>query len=110
VLHISPKPDKGFRLKGKRSGQAKNGRRVPLPAAYVVTLREFYDGKHGRALLFPNALGGIENHFLGRCKAIAKRAGLATWNQFDLHGWRKTGAADQHLQEQVNSGALAAFV
>jgi integrase len=69
---------------------------------------------------------------------------LVTWNQFDLHRWRKTGAtrhhesgvsvrkiqawlgheslevtldylgvedaADQHSQEQVNSGALAAFV
>jgi len=144
VVHISPKPDKGFRLKGKRSGQAKNGRKVPLPAAYVATLREFCKGKPSRALLFPNAQGGIENHFLRRCKAIAKRAGLATWEQFDLHHWRKTGAtrhhesgvsvrkiqawlgheslevtldylgvedaADQHSQEQVNSGALVAFV
>lgn len=144
VLHISPKPDKGFRLKGKRSGQAKNGRRVPLPAAYMATLREFCKGKPARALLFPNAQGGIENHFLRLCKAIAKRAGLATWEQFDLHRWRKTGAtrhhesgvsvrkiqawlgheslevtldylgvedaSDQHSQEQVNSGALAAFV
>ncbi len=144
VLHISPKPDKGFRLKGKRSGQAKNGRRVPLPAAYVATLREFCKGKPSRALLFPNAQGGVENHFLRRCKAIAKRAGLITWGQFDLHRWRKTGAtrhhesgvsvrkiqawlgheslevtldylgvedaADAHSQEQVNSGALAAFV
>jgi len=144
VLHISPKPDKGFRLKGKRSGQAKNGRRVPLPAAYVATLREFCKDKPSRALLFPNGEGGIENHFLRRCKAIAKRAGLVTWKQFDLHHWRKTGAtrhhesgvsvrkiqawlgheslevtleylgvedaADAHSQEQVNSGALAAFV
>jgi integrase len=144
VLHISPKPDKGFRLKGKRSGQAKNWRRVPMPAAYVATLREFCKGKSCRILLFPNAQGGIENHFLRRCEAIAKRSGLVTWNQFDLHRWRKTGAtrhhesgvsvrkiqawlgheslevtldylgvedaADQHSQEQVNSGALAAFV
>jgi integrase len=144
VLHISPKPDKGFRLKGKRSGQAKNGRKVPLPAAYVATLKEHCKGKPSRALLFPNAEGGIENHFLRQCKAIAKRSGLATWKEFDLHRWRKTGAtrhhesgvsvrkiqawlgheslevtldylgvedaADQHSQEQVNSGALAAFV
>jgi integrase len=144
VLHISPKPDKGFRLKGKRSGQAKNGRRVPLPAVYMATLREFCAGKSARALLFPTAMGRNESHFLRQCKTIAKRAGLATWNQFDLHRWRKTGAtrhhesgvsvrkiqawlgheslevtldylgvedaADQHSQEQVNSGALAAFV
>jgi integrase len=144
VLHISPKPDKGFRLKGKRSGQAKNGRRVPMPAVYVAALREFCKGKISRALLFPNGQGGIENHFLRYCKAIAKRAGLVTWKQFDLHRWRKTGAtrhhesgvsvrkiqawlgheslevtldylgvedaADLHSQEQVNSGALAAFV
>lgn len=144
VLHISPKPDLGFRLKGKRSGQAKNGRRVPLPAVYMATLREFCRGKPARALLFPNPNGGNEGHFLRRCKAIAKRAGLATWPEFDLHRWRKTGAtrhhesgvsvrkiqawlgheslevtldylgvedaADAHSQEQVNSGALAAFV
>jgi integrase len=69
---------------------------------------------------------------------------LVTWNQFDLHRWRETGAsrhhesgvsvrkiqawlgheslevtldylgvedaADAHSQEQVNSGALVAFV
>lgn len=144
VLHISPKPDKGFRLKGKRSGQAKNGRRVPLPAVFMATLREFCKGRASRGLLFPNAQSGIEGHFLRRCKVIAKRAGLPTWEQFDLHRWRKTGAtrhhesgvsvrkiqawlgheslevtldylgvedaADQHSQEQVNSGALAAFV
>jgi integrase len=144
VLHISPKPDKGFRLKGKRSGQAKNGRKVPLPAACVATLKEFCKGKSPRALLFPNGEGGSENHFLRQCKAIAKRSGLATWNEFDLHRWRKTGAtrhhesgvsvrkiqawrgheslevtldylgvedaADQHSHEQVNSGALSAFV
>lgn len=144
VLHISPKPDKGFRLKGKRSGQAKNGRKVPLPAVYMAPLREFCRGKAARALLFPNPQGGNEGHFLRRCKTIAKRAGLASWEQFDLHRWRKTGAtrhhesgvsvrkiqawlgheslevtldylgvedaADAHSQEQVNSGALAAFV
>jgi integrase len=144
VLHISPKPDNGFRLKGKRCGQAKSGCRVPLPAAYIAALREFSNGKPSRALLFPNAQGRIENHSRRRCEAIAKRAGLLTWKQFDLQQWRKTvatrhhesgvsvrkiqawlgreslevaldclgveDAADQHSQEQVNSGALAAFV
>jgi integrase len=75
---------------------------------------------------------------------IAKRAGLANWQEWDLHRWRKTGAtrhhesgvsvrkiqswlghesldvtldylgvedaADETSQEQVNNGALAAFV
>jgi integrase len=144
VLHISPKPDKGFRLKGKRSGQAKNGRKVPLPTVYMTGLKEFCSGKSPRSLLFPNSQGEIEGHFLRRCKAIAKRAGLMNWEEFDLHRWRKTGAtrhhesgvsvrriqawlgheslevtldylgvedaADAHSQEQVNSGALTAFV
>ena len=144
VLHISPKPDKAFRLKGKRSGQAKNGRKVALPAAYVAALRDFCQGKPQRMLLFPNARGGNEGHFHRRCQAIAKRAGLSSWEDFDLHRWRKTGAtrhhesgvsvrkiqawlgheslevtldclgvedaADQQSQEQINSGALSAFV
>ena len=96
VLRISPKPDKGFRLKGKRSGQAKNGRKVPLPAAYMAALRDFCKGKPPRALLFHNALGGIEGHFLRRCKAIAKRAGLQRWQEFGLHRCRKTGATRHH--------------
>lgn len=29
IVHICPKPDRNFRLKGKRSGQAKKGRKVP---------------------------------------------------------------------------------
>jgi len=144
VLHISPKPERQFRLKGKRSGQAKNGRKVPLPAVYMDALKEFSKGRTAKALLFPNGQGGIEGHFLRRCKSIARRAGIRTWEQFDLHRWRKTGAtrhhesgvsvrkiqawlgheslevtldylgvedaADAHSQEQVNSGALAAYV
>jgi hypothetical protein len=69
VLHISPKPDKGFRLKGKRSGQAKNGRRVPLPAVFMTTLLEFCKDKLARALLFPTAMGRNESHFLSRTES-----------------------------------------
>lgn len=96
VLHISPKPDKGFRLKGKRSGQARNGRKVPIPAAFMSKLRERCKGKAPRALVFTNGRGGFENHFLRRCKNIAKRAGLSNWEEFDLHRWRKTGATRHH--------------
>jgi integrase len=144
VLHISPKPDRNFRLKGKRSGQAKKGRKVPMPTLFMARMKKFCSGKGPRDLIFPNGLGEVEYHFLRRCKNIAKRAGLSNWEDFDLHRWRKTGAtrhhekgvsvrkiqawlgheslevtldylgvedaADEISQEQVNSGALAAYV
>lgn len=144
VLHISPKPDKGFRLKGKRSGQAKKGRKVPMPTVFMVALKKHCEGKAPRDLVFPNGEGGVQNHFLRLCKKIAKHAGLTNWEEWDLHRWRKTGAtrhhesgvsvrkiqswlghesldvtldylgvedaADEASQEQVNNGALVAFV
>jgi len=144
ILHICPKPDRNFRLKGKRSGQAKSGRKVPIPSSFLARMKEYCKAKGTRDLLFTNGIGGVETHFLRRCKKIAKRAGLKNWNDFDLHRWRKTGAtrhhengvsvrkiqawlghesldvtlaylgvedaADEVSQEQVNSGALAAFV
>jgi integrase len=144
VLHICPKPDRNFRLKGKRSGQATKGRKVPIPAAFMSRLKVFCAGKGPRQLLFPNGVGHIETHFLRKCEAIARRAGIANWEDFDLHRWRKTGAtmhheagvsvrkiqawlgheslevtleylgvddaADEISQQQVNNGALAAFV
>ena len=143
ILHICPKPDKGFRLKGKRSGQSKKGRKVPIPTLFMTRMKKYCAGKKSRDLLFPNGIGGVEYHFLRRCEKIAKRAGL-DWEDFDLHRWRKTGAtrhhekgvsvrkiqawlgheslevtldylgvedaADEISQEQVNNGALAAFV
>ena len=144
ILHICPKPDRNFRLKGKRSGQAKKGRKVPVPTLFMARMKEYCAGKGPRDLLFPNGIGGVEYHFLRRCKNIAERAGLSNWDDFDLHRWRKTGAtrhhekgvsvrkiqawlgheslevtldylgvddaADEISQEQVNNGALAAFV
>jgi len=41
VLHISPKPDRNFRLKGKRSGQAKKGRKVPIPTHFMSRMNEY---------------------------------------------------------------------
>ena len=96
VVHFSPKPERGFRLKGKRSGQAKKGRKIPVVMTYMARLMEFCkDKKHGE-LLFPNGVGGVQKHFLRMCKNIAKRAGLPDWNEFDLHRWRKTGATLHH--------------
>ncbi len=143
ILHICPKPDRNFRLKGKRSGQAKKGRKVPIPSIFMARMQALCKGKNPRDLIFPNGHGGVQYHFLRRCEKIAKRAGL-NWEDFDLHRWRKTGAtrhhengvsvrkiqawlgheslevtldylgvddaADEISQEQVNNGALAAFV
>jgi integrase len=143
ILHICPKPERGFRLKGKRSGQVTKGRKVPIPAIFMARMQAFCKGKKPRDLIFPNGNGGVEQHFLRRCEKIARRAGL-NWEDFDLHRWRKTGAtrhhengvsvrkiqawlgheslevtldylgvddaADEISQEQVNNGALAAFV
>jgi integrase len=144
VLHISPKPERDFRLKGKRSGQAKKGRKVPMPALFMARMEKYCEGKGPRDLLFPNGIGTIETHFLRMCKQIAQRAGLPNWDEFNLHRWRKTGAtlhheegvsvrkiqawlghetlevtldylgvadaADESSQEQVNTGALSAYV
>jgi len=144
VLHICSKPDRDFRLKRKRSGQAKKGHKVPLPAIFMSRLKEYCAGMGPRQLIFPNGSGGVEFHFLRKCKNIARRAGIKNWEDFDLHRWRKTGAtnhhndgvsvrttqawlgheslkvtldylgvddaADERSQQQVNNGALAAFV
>jgi len=96
VLHICPKPDRDFRLKGKRSGQAKKGRKVPIPAIFMARMKVFCAGKGPRQLLFPNGLGRVEFHFLRKCKSIARRAGIENWKDFDLHRWRKTGATKRH--------------
>lgn len=96
VLHISPKPDRDFRLKGKRSGQAKKGRQVPLPAVFMTRMKKYCEGKGPRELLFPNGVGGVEMHFLRMCKEIAQWAGLLNWDEFNLHRWRKTGATRHH--------------
>lgn len=49
VLHISPKPDKGFRLKGKRSGQAMKGRKVPIPTVFMTAMKQHCEGKGPRS-------------------------------------------------------------
>ena len=92
VLHISPKPHRKFRLKGKK-GNAALGRKVPLPAALMRQLEAHCKGKKPRDLLFPNGDGNVEYHYLRICQKIAKRAGLTG---FELHRWRKTFATRSH--------------
>jgi integrase len=96
VLHISPKPGRNFRLKGKRSGQAKKGRKVPIPAAFMARMKKYCADKGPTELLFPNRHGGIDTHFLDKCKRISRKACLVNWRDFDLHRWRKTGATRHH--------------
>ena len=109
VLHICPKPDRNFRLKGKRSGQSKKGRKVPIPAAFMKRMKVFCAGKGKRQLLFPNGIGHIETHFLRQCKRIARKAGIANWREFDLHRWRKTGATKHH-EEGVSVRKIQAWL
>lgn len=109
ILHISPKPDRGFRLKGKRSEQAKKGRKVPLPTLFMDRMKEFCSGMGPRDLIFPNGIGGVETHYLRRCKEIAQRAGISNWQDFDLHRWRKTGAT-RHHEEKVSVRKIQAWL
>jgi integrase len=92
VLHISPKPERGFRLKGKK-GAAAHGRKVPIPASFMRQLEAICRGKGEHDLLFPNTEGRVEGHFLRKCQVIAKRAGLTG---FELHRWRKSFATRLH--------------
>jgi integrase len=92
VLHISPKPHRGFRLKGKKGATAK-GSKLPIPAPFMEKLKVYCEGKSEHDLLFPATEGGVEGHFLRKCQAIAKRAGLTG---FELHRWRKTFATKLH--------------
>jgi integrase len=91
IWWIQPKAHRRFRLKGKRSGQAARGRKVPMPRQFMDKLKVLCEGKQPHDLLFPNGHGGIEGHFLAMCQRIAKRAGLEP-KDFGLHKFRKTGA------------------
>jgi integrase len=88
---IQPKPHRRFRLKGKKSGQAARGRKVPIPRQFMAALKTYCEGKQPHDLLFPNTEGRVEGHFLAKCQRIAKRAGLDP-KDFGLHKFRKTGA------------------
>ncbi len=92
VLWIRSKQERAFRLKGKK-GRASLGRKIPMPAPFMRQLEEYCRGKGERDLLFPNTEGNAEGHFLRKCQAIAKRAGLTG---FELHRWRKTFATQLH--------------
>jgi integrase len=91
IWWIQPKAHRRFRLKGKRSGQAARGRKVPLPRQFTATLKTYCEGKQPHDLLFPNTEGRVQGHFLTMCKRIAKRADMNP-DEWNLHKFRKTGA------------------
>jgi integrase/recombinase XerD len=107
TLTIRPKPELGFRTK--------NGsvRVVPIPQVLVDALKTYVLTIPTRRLIFTNASGGAEGHFLKKCKAIAKRAGLncshcvnkkglscakhPVCDNWTLHKFRRTWATNHML-------------
>jgi integrase len=108
VLWIQPKPWRRFRLKGKKSGQAARGRKVPMPRQFMERLKAYCEGKQPHDLLFTNGGGSIEGNFLARCQRIAKRAGLDP-KQFGLHKFRKTSAT-MHYKAGVSVPTISVWL
>ena len=125
VLHIQPKPDRGFRLKGKKNGQrSAKDRFVPVPPGLMSKLKARMKSKraHVRDLVFPNSEGRPEGHFLRRLKIIAHRAGLncgrcvagdgtictdhAVCGEWELHRFRKTFACWHHERNHISVNTL----
>ena len=136
-LHVQPKRQRKFRLKGKEDPF------VPIPASLMLKLKEHCKGKKPNDLVFPNEeTDGVEGHYLRHLQQIAKRGGLNP-NEYTLHAFRRTfatmhhedgisvntlmkwlehrriettlryleaaNAAADHVQQKINNGALAAF-
>jgi len=97
VVHIQPKPHRGFRLKSKRNmGGEVGDRYVPIEPKLtkrLVARMQKLGAKPGD-LMFPNSLGSSEGHLLRKCKVIAGRAKLS--GKWTLHSWRKTFATRLH--------------
>ena len=128
VLHIQPKPDRGFRLKGKKNGQkSAKDRFVPIPPTLMLKLKERMKTRraHARDLVFPNSEGRPQGHFLRMLKDIAYRAGLncgrctgvmdgkhvsckkhPVCGEWELHRFRKTFACWHHERNRVSVNTL----
>jgi integrase/recombinase XerD len=128
VLHIQPKPDRGFRLKGKKNGdKSAKDRFVPVPPALMAKLKARMKVKraHVRDLVFPNSEGRPEGHYLRKLKILAHRAGLncgrctcmvddkevsckdhAVCGEWELHRFRKTFACWHHERNRISVNTL----
>jgi|ERR1700723_10115 len=88
---VTVQAKKGFSTKNRRS------RIVPVPVVLVEALRTYKTLYPDRPTIFRNKKeDGVEGHFLGKLKAIVKKAGLpGRWN---LHKFRRTFAT-RHLEK-----------
>jgi integrase len=60
VLHVCGKPDRGFRLKGKKGKRSAKDRFVPIPTNLMARLKEHCTGKGLRDLVFTNGQGTMK--------------------------------------------------
>jgi integrase len=92
-VHICPKRDRQFRLKSKRNRRGNVGDHyVPFLPSLMRKLKEYVERKGLKQgdLLFPNAEGHVEGHYLRSFKASGHAADCSF--HLELHQLRKTGA------------------
>ena len=97
LLHVCPKPERGFRLKSKNNRNGDSGdRHVPLPSALMAKLKVRMLARKAKPsdLVFPDKNGTVERHFWRKLNQIAKRGGLS--GNWQLHRFRKTAATNWH--------------
>jgi integrase len=95
TVHVQAKPERGFRLKGKKKNHSAKDRFIPLPAELVQKMKARMEERsaHPHDILFPNGNGKPNGHFLRELKAIAEMAGV---EDAQLHRFRKTYADTLH--------------
>ena len=101
VLHIQPKPERGWKPKDKED------RFVPIPRDLMAKLEARRNGAAANALVFPNRRGDVEGHFLRRLKSAGKRAGIES--SLELHKFRKSFAC-WHSDNNVPPRALMGWL
>ena len=83
---VNEKPKMGFTIKNHKS------REIPLSDDLVEALKTYQVLYPNRKTIFVNKDGGPEGHFLGKLKAIVKRANLP--GEWSLHKFRRTFATN----------------
>ncbi len=83
---VNEKPKMGFTIKNHKS------REIPLSDDLVEALKTYQVLYPNRKTIFVNRDSGPEGHFLGKLKAIVKRAELP--GEWSLHKFRRTFATN----------------
>ena len=83
---VNEKPAMGFTIKNHKS------REIPISDDLVEALKTYQVLYPNRKTIFVNKDGGPEGHFLGKLKAIVKRANLP--GEWSLHKFRRTFATN----------------